>query len=288
MQALYEIHKILKQHDDSVQLIQIQQQTIELLVDRVTELEKLTSKGNAVEQLIFDQFDSIRMIKADAPSYQSVHERLEKLESVAQKLDKCHLNGATMGNRISVLEDKVQKIQLSKCDAMKSLKDKQEHLKKEICALAPAFKAQTSAVESQLKTVEADFEAHKTLLDEMHKKLVLTADCIQPCVNVSTPAPRSVPEEVSSPVLTCDRCGGNTHDSSTCGAKWLWCRQCGEVGHLARCCPVKQCHRCGLQNHSTEECRATCSQCWTCGMRGHLQRMCPQWHIDRFNQFKIS
>ena len=242
------------------------------MVDRIEKLEPLINLVKEQQTVISDQSVQITTMESKfAQETKHLKEKIDSLEKCVNRCEKSTVHNSDMDHRVSVLQEKLEKVNLSKCDTMRSLKDKQEYLRQEVASLSPTFEKQTMALQSQIQSLESDCVTHKRLLDDLQNRVASSLKCPQPNVStiVTTPSPGASPS-----LPKCRLCGNNNHNSSTCGAQWLKCRQCGQVGHLARCCSVKQCQRCGLHSHNTEQCKGSSIQCWTCGQAGHLQRMC--------------
>ena len=176
------------------------------------------------------------------------------------------------------MEEKLSKVSNSKNDTFKSLKDRQEHVQKEIAALKPMFDREKSTLHTKVHAIEESCEDHEHLLDKVQLKITALTEAQKETGTVETV--ETVSHAAPKVKEHCDLCGSNTHSSATCGARRLRSRQCFQVGHLARCCPniqqQDQCQRCGLQSHNSDQCGTFGLQCWKCGMTGHLQRMCQQ------------
>ena len=241
--AMQDIHTLLSEHASAISQFKIQNKTLEILVDRIQKLEQSISK-----------FDDQKTIISDLQAKNSI------LES-----------------KLLSMEEKLCKVSNSKNDTFKSLKDRQENVQKEIAALKPMFDQENSTLKTKVHIIEESCENHKHLLEEVQLKVTILSQALKETATVET---NEISQAAPKVEEQCDLCGSNTHSSATCGARRLRCRQCFQVGHLARCCPniqqQNQCQRCGLQTHSSDQCGTFGLQCWRCGMTGHLQRMCQQ------------
>ena len=153
------------------------QKTLDLLVDRIMKLKPFEKRVEEQEKLLFEQSVSFLKFKAmHELKFEQLQDRVLNLESAVATSGRQNSTSGALEDRISILEEKLAKAQLSKCDGMKSMRDKQDHLKKEIAALTPVLQAETPAIQSQVQTIEADCAAHKRLLDHLQKQLTEVVD----------------------------------------------------------------------------------------------------------------
>ena len=283
--------------------------SVEMLVNRIEDMEKIISDLQATVKSQNSTICELEKVVKQQQSMDSHHQESSCLQSIREQqhdlqellsvqkgqvnnivlssgnqqkiIDKLQADKKSLQGKVDMLEKEVAKISISKCDTLKSLKHRQEHLQKEIATMQPVPKVDTSTLEKKLICIEQDCTAHKQLLDELQKQLLSLSPTAEQHYSVNSvrhiPAlGKKSPEEKTVP---CGLCGSGNHSAATCGATRLRCRQCLQVGHLARCCPNmgnnKQCYRCGLQNHTSDQCGAFGQQCWRCGLPGHLLRMCP-------------
>ena len=285
----------MKFRDRYVKLSQVtskhENQSIQMLVDRIQKLEPLAQIIEKQEVTIKQQAQSISSLQSKIQNFSLLEERVTKLQQAVLKIaHDAQPEDTTIDAlqfRICKVEDQLSKMNRSKCDTFKSLRDRQNHLKNEIAALTPAIKEDAAVLENKVKEVEKSCHDHTKLLEGLQTQVASLS--LPENTEVNSVATRQV-SATKSTQPSCERCGGSTHDSSTCGARWLKCRQCWQVGHLARCCPSNKCQRCGLTSHTTEECRASHLYCWQCGSRGHLHRMCPllQNEIQGNSRFRVT
>ena len=261
--ALQDVHTLLSEHASAISQFQFQNKTIDILVDRIGKLEHSLSK--------FDDQTAI----------------IAELQGKNRNLE----------SKLASFEEELAKISNGKNDTLKSLKDKQAHVQKEIAALKPMLDPEKTTLQAKVHSIEESCEGHRHLLDEVQLKVTALAEALEKPTSVDNVETTNTISHSAAKVSVsvndrCDLCNSPTHSSSTCGARRLKCRQCYRVGHLARCCPQlnqqqSQCQRCGLHNHSSDQCGTIALQCWKCGRTGHLHRMCHQ-SVRHLGYFRIS
>ena len=264
-------------------------ESIQMLVERIRKLEPLAQIIEKQEVIINQQSQSISLLQSKIQNFSLLEERVTKLQQAVLKIAHDAQPEDTtidaLNARIFQVETQLSKMNRSKCDTFKSLRDKQNHLKNEIATLTPAIKEDTAKLQGKMKEVEDSCHSHQNLLADLQAKIASLSLTGSPEISVVVPKPVPVKETSKH---DCERCGASTHSSASCGARWLKCRQCWQVGHLARCCQSTKCQRCGLTTHTTEECRASHVYCWQCGHKGHLHRMCPLLQSDNQRRYQVT
>ena len=236
-----------------------QQFSINLLVNRIEDLETELLKGGKVPSLE-------ATVKALQIKIQEQDNTIADLrQALKTHCEKCDMLSSSK--------------KLSQTDTVKSLRDKQKYLEQEMMAQ----KEDTTKKISSISASVVSFEQ----LDEQRATLAKLADDVQALTsNIGSAAVCNVTRQAEISTATasnpCYRCGRRFHHERNCGAQYLVCFNCGKRGHFARCCEAQKkqndliCNRCGNNDHTGDKCGALrkAMSCWNCSRPGHLYRRC--------------